>query len=114
MTQIIDFQKHLLRNSIKKEIPNDEIEYEIAITVAKYIYNYMQEKFEHPLDVITFHASTSELFKGDRNRFTAALLQILEYWDIDLEDEPIKLFDEEFEVFPTVESVCLFIEEHVI
>lgn len=113
MTQIIDFQKHLLKNSIKKEIPSNEIEFEIALTVAKYIYSYMQERFDDPLDVVTYHASTEELFNGDRNRFTASLLEIFAYWEIDLGEEQLELFDNEFELFPSVESVCLFVEKHV-
>lgn len=114
MAHIIDFQKHLMKKTIKKEIPKDEVEFEIALTVAKYIYAYMQEKFDDPLDVITFNASTTDLFKGERNRFTAALLEIFEYWEIDITEESVEIFDNEFELFPTVETVCSFVETHVV
>lgn len=114
MAQIIDFQKHLLKHSIKKELVNDEVEFEIALTTAKYIHGYMHEELDDPLDVITFHASTKELFKGDKHRFACALLEIFGYWNIDIAQEPFNLFDQEFELFPTVETICSFIEKRVV
>lgn len=114
MAHIIDFQKHLMKKTLKNDVLRDEVEFEIALTVAKYIYAYMQEKFDDPLDVITFNASTSQLFKGERNRFTAALLEIFEYWEIDITEENVELFDNEFELFPTVEEICSFLERRVV
>lgn len=114
MAQIIDFEKLTIKNMIDKHLGFNQMEFEILITVVKYLYAYMDIDLNDPIDEIHPNAYTSDLFEGDSTQFLQALFSLFKYWDLleeVKEDFPI---NNEFEVFSTVEELCLFIEEKII
>jgi hypothetical protein len=114
MTKIYEFQqyKNYIKNKLNKKMEAEKtLAFEILFSITKYIYLHMEIKPEHMFETITVSASTSELFNDNRGRFATAFVELIEHWNLGpLPEEEIPM-DKEFETFPTVEDLCLFVEE---
>lgn len=111
------FRKSLLK-AIKEEVkglPSDtRREFTIAITVVRYFYTYMPNKPENEYDLCAFDVKTSEIFDHKPHVFLAAFFDLMKFWEIEISDEELKCFhDNEFQLFPTIESICDYIEGRV-
>lgn len=110
MAEIYDFNqfKKNMQKKVKKE---ESIEMDILLSVMKEIYMHMVEQPDDIFDAIDIASKTEDLLSHDRSRFAAMFVGLVEYWNIGpLSEEEIPM-DEEFERFPTVEDLCVFIDE---
>jgi len=113
MAKVYNFEQ-IVKNKLNKTIKKEhEIDFEILVSIIKFIYIHMENRPNDIFENITPVSMTQELFKGDRNRFAAAFVDMIEYWNLGpLPEEEIPM-DEEFERYPTVEDLCMFVDEKI-
>lgn len=113
MAQIINFEKMSVKKAVNDRLGFDQLEYEILVTVMRYIYAYMEEEVVNPIETIHPKASIAELLGNDRQRFAHVYVDLMKYWELEnVEWEEIPM-DKEFEVFDTVESLCVYLDKKV-
>jgi len=116
MTKIYNFKQYetYMKKKLNKKLATEnKLAFDILFSITKFIYLHMEIKPEHMFDSIKVLSSTEELFKKDRARFAAAFVDIVQHWKLGpLPEEEIPM-DCEFETFPTVEHLCVFVEEKI-
>lgn len=113
MAKIINFEKLAIQNIVNKQLGFQQLEFEILLTVIRYVYAYMDQELEDPIEHIHPKFRLDELFEGDTQRFAYAFAELLKYWEIkDLSWDEIPL-NKEFETFRTIEDLCLFLERKI-
>lgn len=111
MTKVYDFEKVFIKNVIKKYTGSEEQNSEIYLTVLKFIYANIKKTMEDPMEEMSLDSSLKELFEGSRIRFAATFSSLVQYWELNpLSSEDIPR-NNEFERFPTVKELCIFIKE---
>lgn len=111
MAEIINFEKLTIKNIVNKQLGFSQLEFEILLTVIRYLYAYMEKELDDPIDEIHPHASIEELFGGNRERFAHAFVELLKYWELDSITWNEIPLNKGFETFKKVEDLCLFVEE---
>lgn len=113
MAQIINFDKLTIKNVVKKQFGVNQLEFEILLTVIRFLYAYMEDEMDDPIEQINPNASIEDLFNGDRERFANSYVELMKYWEItDIGWNEIPL-NKEFEMFRKVEDLCLYVERKV-
>lgn len=113
MAKIINFEKLTIQNIVNKQLGFQQLEFEILLTVIRYVYTYMEQQLEDPIEHIHPKCLLEELFEGNAQRFAYAFAELLKYWEIsELSWDEIPL-NKEFETFRTIEDLCLFLERKI-
>lgn len=113
MAQIINFEKLTIQNIVNKQLGFQQLEFEILLTVIRYVYAYMQKELDDPIEYIHPKSRLDELFEGDQTRFAYAFAELIRYWEIEMESIKEISLKKEFEIFETVEDLCLFLEQKI-
>lgn len=114
MAKVINFEKLAIQNIVNKQLGFQQLEFEILLTVIRYVYAFMDKELDDPIEHIHPKCRLDELFEGSRERFAHAFTELMNYWEIDnLSWDEIPIH-QEFEKFKTVEDLCLFLESKVI
>jgi len=116
MAKIYEFKQYetYMKNKLNKKMAMENgLAFDILFSITRFIYLHMEVKPEHMFDSIKVLSSTQELFNNDRARFAAAFVDLIQHWELGpLPEEEIPM-DREFEMFPTVEHLCIFVEEKI-
>lgn len=111
MSNIINFNKILIQNIVKKIVGHSNYEFEIVASVTHYLNNSLNNKHTIPQDAMNSDTSVFQLFEGDTKTIQLAILKILDYWDI-----PDEEYDVLLKLYPIEELVlmnlCQFIDMH--
>ncbi|PGK52515.1 hypothetical protein CN918_32540 [Priestia megaterium] len=115
-SKVVFLDEHKYRKELRKDIKSLSLtkearkEFEITIVVVRYIYRYMPNKPENELDLCNYELNMEELFENNAHLFTAAFFDILKYWGIEIHDIHEYFLNNEFKLFPTIDSICTFVE----
>ncbi|WP_101843694.1 hypothetical protein [Halobacillus sp. Marseille-P3879] len=109
MTNVYNFEKFKSKKEIRK-VTQENIVYEIYLTTVKYVLRYSIFESEDLEKPITTESSLNYLFNGSPERFSKAFNGLADYWNIDIDSTGLYPTGKEFQVFPTVGHLCIFIE----
>ncbi|WP_416147916.1 hypothetical protein ACM26V_16925 [Salipaludibacillus sp. HK11] len=114
MTDILNFEKLKIRKMLKEKYEKygkikkeHKTGIEIFLTVIKFSHDYMQEKYDDPLEMIAPKSKTIDLFNDNEDYFQKALIKITDYWEIDFNNTN-NLFCQ----FETIQDICVFVEKN--
>lgn len=113
MAQIISFEKMSVKKAIDNRLGFDQLEFEILITVMRYLFAYMEDECDNPFEVIHLNASIKELMSGSQERFAHVYVELMKYWELDGIDWKEIPLDSPFETFQTVEDLCLYMDKKI-
>ncbi|PAF34728.1 hypothetical protein CHH69_14245 [Terribacillus saccharophilus] len=111
MADIIDMDQVKTKKCLCQVAKMKGIEYEIYLTVVKYIDKHT----ENVLPEYAFKTTASglsEIYNGNRKLFLRSYYELLRYWDIPLIDAEIPA-NMEFERYPKIGDLCYFIDRKI-
>jgi hypothetical protein len=111
MVNVIDMDQVRTKKRMLQVARPKGIEYEIYLTVVKYVDKHAQPDSANE-NLMTTSSDLAKIYNGDRKQFKASYYELLRYWKITLFDEEFPA-DEEFEQFPKLGDLCSFIDRKV-
>ncbi|MFC7321351.1 hypothetical protein [Halobacillus campisalis] len=112
MAEVFDFDRYKSKKEMKKTT-HENLVYEIYLTTIKYVKKHGVFQPEHLGDHITTDTSLKVIFNEDEEIFNKTFHELIKYWEINLDAVQTSLFDNNFENFPTVGDLCVFIEKEI-
>jgi hypothetical protein len=113
MAEIINFEKLTINKMVEKNFAFNQLEFEILLTVIKFIYAYIPAEFDRPMEQIQPTSNIEMLFEGDSIRFLNAFAKLMNYWEITSVVEEELPEGKELNTFETIEDLCVFVEGKV-
>ncbi|QST02321.1 hypothetical protein IMZ31_22995 (plasmid) [Pontibacillus sp. ALD_SL1] len=117
MAEIIQFEKKFINKTIKKHFFGDQLECEILFTVIKYLFLWMPEHkkdTQDRMEALRPEVRIRDLFENDSESFLNAYLNLIEYWELAVDQSNALPVESELDHFETVEDLCLFLEGRIL
>ncbi|MFQ3546040.1 hypothetical protein Q7A53_18315 [Halobacillus rhizosphaerae] len=113
MSNVFDFEQYKFKKDVKNQTQNKAIIVEVYITTVKFVCQYLDITYDHPVEYVTSDMELELLYCGDRDRFIKTFTAIITYWGIETGMENVLPPEEEFERFKTIGDLCIYIEKRV-
>ncbi|WP_062513245.1 hypothetical protein [Halobacillus sp. KGW1] len=112
MAEVYNFKDYQKKKK-KRSFQDERTTVAIYKSVVHYVHMYIEPQYEEPFEHLTTNICVPELYKYNKGKFLETFASLLAYWNIEPHPESDIPRGEEFNYFPTIGHLCVYIEKRV-
>ncbi|CDQ19985.1 hypothetical protein SAMN05192559_10371 [Halobacillus karajensis] len=113
MGELFNFKVFQQKKERETNIQDPRMVVAIYRSVVHFVHMYLDEIYEDPMDHLTTHSDLKSLYKNDRGKFLETFAALIQYWELPPNSDKELPYNKEFDCFPTIGDLCMYIEKRV-